>query len=183
MVIDDSLYIPLFLTLTLLEPKEIKHCHQYRARPAWTSGQSDQALYCWLTNLRFFISLKMIMESSKTWRWIIPFYKFSRLRVNVFIGYRIFGGWNALTLCTVCLKLHNNEVNNEDPWKKANHFYLPSIFFVSPVLFHWSKKCQLSCFFVPSFIGSGTDWNCKDTGMRVIIFIGKIWILLKGKSW
>ena len=41
------------LTLVLLEPKGIRLCHQYRARPACTSVQSDQALYCWLTNFKF----------------------------------------------------------------------------------------------------------------------------------
>ena len=34
----------------LLRPKVISLCHQYRATPAGTSVQSDQALYCWLTN-------------------------------------------------------------------------------------------------------------------------------------
>ena len=33
------------LSLTLLEPKVISLCHQYRARAACTSTQSDQALY------------------------------------------------------------------------------------------------------------------------------------------
>ena len=63
------------LTLILLEPKVISICHQYRARLACTSVQSDQALYCWLTNYQLqiiiLISLKMIMGSFK--RWIIPF--------------------------------------------------------------------------------------------------------------
>ena len=44
------LYLIIF-TLILLEPKEISLCHQYRARPACISVQSDpEALYCWLTN-------------------------------------------------------------------------------------------------------------------------------------
>ena len=37
----------------ILEAKVISLCHQYRARPACTSVQSDQALYCWLTNCKF----------------------------------------------------------------------------------------------------------------------------------
>ena len=62
-------------TLILLEHKVICLCHQYRARPACTFVQSDQALYCWLTNSIFLIllSLKMITDSSKNGRWIIPF--------------------------------------------------------------------------------------------------------------
>ena len=42
-------------------------CHQYRARPACTFVQSDQALYYWLTNFHvlILISLKMIMVSPK----------------------------------------------------------------------------------------------------------------------
>ena len=39
-----------YLNPYLLEAKVISLCHQYRARPAFTSVQSDQALYCWLTN-------------------------------------------------------------------------------------------------------------------------------------
>ena len=38
------------LTVNQLESKVISLCHQYRARPACTSVQSDQALYCWLAN-------------------------------------------------------------------------------------------------------------------------------------
>ena len=45
------------LTLILLTPKVTSLCHHYRARPARTSMQSDQALYCWLTN--FFTSLHL----------------------------------------------------------------------------------------------------------------------------
>ena len=41
------------LTFILLELKVIGHCHQYRARPACTYVQFDQALYCWLTNFKF----------------------------------------------------------------------------------------------------------------------------------
>ena len=41
------------LILILLELKEIRLCHQYGARPAYMSMQSDQALYCWLTNFKF----------------------------------------------------------------------------------------------------------------------------------
>ena len=40
------------LTLILLELKVISLCHQYRARPASTPVQSDQAVYCWLTNFK-----------------------------------------------------------------------------------------------------------------------------------
>ena len=39
------------LTLTVLEAKVISH--QYKARLAYTSVQTDQALYCWLTNFKF----------------------------------------------------------------------------------------------------------------------------------
>ena len=41
------------LTFILLEPKAISLCHQYRAKPAFTSVQSGQALYCWLPNFKF----------------------------------------------------------------------------------------------------------------------------------
>ena len=45
------------LNLILLEPKVIRLCHQYRARLACTSMQSDQALYCWQTNFKVGIML------------------------------------------------------------------------------------------------------------------------------
>ena len=59
--------IRLILTLILLELIVVGLCHQYRARPACTSVQSDQVLYCWLTNFQnlILISLKMLMESVK----------------------------------------------------------------------------------------------------------------------
>ena len=41
------------LTLTLPKLKEISLCHQYRARIACTSVQSDEALYCWPANFKF----------------------------------------------------------------------------------------------------------------------------------
>ena len=74
----------LYLTLILLKPKVISLCHHYTARPACTSIQSDQTLYWWLTNLKVFtwISWKMLMESAKNGKWIIPFKKLSRLRIN-----------------------------------------------------------------------------------------------------
>ena len=37
------------LTLSLLAAIVTSLCHQYRTRPVWTSVQSEQALYCWLT--------------------------------------------------------------------------------------------------------------------------------------
>jgi hypothetical protein len=40
------------LTFKVLELKALSLCHRYRARPACTSVQSDQALYCWLTKLK-----------------------------------------------------------------------------------------------------------------------------------
>ena len=55
------------LNLILLEPKVISVCHQYSARPVCTSMQSDQTLYCRLTNFQvlILISLKIIMDGSK----------------------------------------------------------------------------------------------------------------------
>ena len=69
------------LTLILLEPKLISLCHQYRA---CMPVQSDQALLLLADHLQVLvlISIKIIMDSSKNGRWIIPFMKFSRLRVN-----------------------------------------------------------------------------------------------------
>ena len=39
--------------LTLLELKVVSLCHQYRAKPACPSLQSDQALLCCLTDFMF----------------------------------------------------------------------------------------------------------------------------------
>ena len=69
----------MFLTLILPTPKVISHCHKYRARPACSSTQSDQALYCWVFIL---ISLKIILDSAKNFRWIIPFEKLGMVRVK-----------------------------------------------------------------------------------------------------
>ena len=44
---------PVLLTVILPEPKVISLCHEYRARLACTSVQSDQTVYCWLTNFKF----------------------------------------------------------------------------------------------------------------------------------
>ena len=72
-------------TQALLELKKINLCHKYRAWPAFTSMQSNQALYCWLTNFKVLIltSLKMTMKCYKHGRCIIQFKKFSRLRVRL----------------------------------------------------------------------------------------------------
>ena len=77
----------MLLTLILPTPKVISlWCHQYRARPTCTSVQCDQALYCWPTSswyqVLILISLKMIMDSAKNWRWIIPFKKFGMVSVK-----------------------------------------------------------------------------------------------------
>ena len=50
------------LTLILLEPKVISLCHLYRTRPACSSVQSDQALYCWQTNFRFSSLVWTVLE-------------------------------------------------------------------------------------------------------------------------
>ena len=57
-----SKQIKFILTLILPEPKVIRLGHQYRARPVCISVQSDQILYCWLTNQ---VLIKIIMDSSK----------------------------------------------------------------------------------------------------------------------
>ena len=49
-----------FLTLTLLKPKVTSLCHQHRARRAYTSVQSDHAIYHWLTNFKFLSSFPQI---------------------------------------------------------------------------------------------------------------------------
>ena len=51
-------------------------CNQYRARPACTNVQSDQALYCWLT------TSNSNHDDVQFQKMIIPFKKFSRLRLN-----------------------------------------------------------------------------------------------------
>ena len=48
-----GMFIKILLTLILPTPKVISFCHQYRARPACTSVQSDQSLYCWLIIFKF----------------------------------------------------------------------------------------------------------------------------------
>ena len=57
--------------------------HQYRSRPDGTYMQSDLALCLMADHLQvlILISLKMIMNSSKKGRWIIPVKKISRLNV------------------------------------------------------------------------------------------------------
>ena len=70
-----------FLLTLILEPKMICLFYQYRARLVGTSLQSDQALYYWLTNVKY-LSQKMKMDSPKNGKWIIPFIKFSRLRIK-----------------------------------------------------------------------------------------------------
>ena len=66
------------LTLILPNPKVTSLCHQYRARPACTSGQSDQAIYTVgrQTSCFYLDMPKIIMDSSKNVRWIIPFKEF-----------------------------------------------------------------------------------------------------------
>ena len=51
----DNFYM-LSLTLILMETKLTSLCRQNRARPACTSMQPNQALYCWLTVFNFSFS-------------------------------------------------------------------------------------------------------------------------------
>ena len=81
-----------YVILTLILPtlKVISLCHQYRARPECTSMQSDQALYCWLTNFKVFIliSLKLTMDSAKMQGWFFfSFKKFGMIRVKTTANY------------------------------------------------------------------------------------------------
>ena len=79
-----SLFVlQILLTLIPLEPKVISLSHQYRARPACISVQSDQAVYCSPTLSSHNDIRKMKMDSSKNeQKWNIQFKKFSSLRVN-----------------------------------------------------------------------------------------------------
>ena len=66
---------------TLLELKQIKVCHRYRAMSAQVHVQSYQAVFCWLTNINFRSWL------STNWQYQIwkvdKFKNFSMLRVNI----------------------------------------------------------------------------------------------------
>ena len=46
-------YLRKYINAVLPEPKEVSICHQYRARSAFISVQSYQALNCWQTNFKF----------------------------------------------------------------------------------------------------------------------------------
>ena len=56
-------------------------CHQYRARQAFKSMQSDQDV--WPTSSLYLNIPKVKMDSAKNGRWIIPLKKFGRLRDNI----------------------------------------------------------------------------------------------------
>ena len=76
-----------YFTLTLLEPKVIGLCYQYRARPTCKSMQSDQALYCWLTRFKFssWISLKTIGEFQK-WNVDQSIYENQKVRDKILLS-------------------------------------------------------------------------------------------------
>ena len=78
-------------------------CQLYRARSAYTSVQSDQALYFWLTKFKFSsrTCLKLKMDNSKNERWTIPFKQFSRLRVNQLRKTRNVGPIGHSYLCQI----------------------------------------------------------------------------------
>ena len=117
--------VSLGLTLILPTPKVISLCYLYRARPACTSVQSDQALYCWLTNFKVFplISLKMIMESSINARWIIPFKKFGMVTVNISFW------WSLLHLV---LLVNNSQASKKTFSHKHSHLYIA-------IWFQWNE--------------------------------------------
>ena len=107
------------LTLILLEPEVNSLFHQYRARPVCTSMQSDQALYCWLTTH----IPKMIIDSPINVKLIIPFKKFSRLRVKkIAFVYYLFIGTSLHTLghiadifCAINIMFVQNEISAKLP--------------------------------------------------------------------
>ena len=83
-----------------LVPKMINLCHHYRARSAYTSVQSNQALYCWMTNLSSHLDIpKMKMDSANNGRWINPFMKWVNVLVhykwNNFMSYLMFVGYSS----------------------------------------------------------------------------------------
>ena len=94
--------------------KMIWFCYQYRARTAYTSMQSDlRLLYCWLTIFRFssWYPLKWKWRVLKNGRWITPFMKFSRLRVNknVLIQFYVIITVHSLNNKTVTWKIYTNK--------------------------------------------------------------------------
>ena len=82
------LYLHLFirlivLTRILLKPKAICLCHQYRTRSVCASCSLTRLYTVGWPTLSFHLDIpKIIMDSSKNRGWIIPFMKFSRVRVN-----------------------------------------------------------------------------------------------------
>ena len=94
-------YWQFFLTLILSELKVVSLCHQYRARQACTSVQSDQTLYYkngWPSSSSHLDIPKNDNGQFPKWKWYIPFKKFSRLRVKPFIiSLAIWGNCNIFT--------------------------------------------------------------------------------------
>ena len=61
---------------------KISLCHQYKAMPAYTSVQSDQALQCWLwpiSSLHLDFPINDNGLRAKNGKWIIPFKKFRKV--------------------------------------------------------------------------------------------------------
>ena len=126
------LSIEFSLTLLLMESNVISLCHGYRARPAWTSMQSDQALYCWQTIFKFLIliSLKIVIDSSYNGRWIISFNIFSWWRVKQINHIVIM--WSHLQVLylgdNLIVCLHNKDIYykttpilSDDSWRFTIH--------------------------------------------------------------
>ena len=65
-IIEEYIIFTLYLNINTL----VCLYHQYRARPAFTSAQSDHTLYFWLTNFKFrsLYVLKIIMDSAENGR-------------------------------------------------------------------------------------------------------------------
>ena len=57
----DDIKLKTLLTLILLE-LNVNFYYQYRARPAWTSVQSNQVLYCWMAKI-ILISPTIIIDT------------------------------------------------------------------------------------------------------------------------
>ena len=116
--LSENFHISQLLTLIMLDRKVISLCHQYRARPACTSVQSDiQAglvLYSLLTNFSPVIFLKLTMDNSKSGRWITAFKKCIKLRVNfvnlIYTGHLVcvLGWFNSDCKVYVSDSLHCN---------------------------------------------------------------------------
>ena len=120
------------------------------------------------------ISLKMIMDSAKHWRWIIPFKKFGMVRVKSFTLLQV---QEKLLHQTVNIINRDSIMSSYDYLSRCKNFVWA--FLVVP--FYWMIYCTANSSMVLNITkrGRGPDLSHSQIGMMCVILMPVSFVLFQ----